>query len=82
MLGDNDNVVNSSMSPQGNVHKRHVPLSFHRFRETIAANVISYKFINGKINPVDVLSNNWAHHYTWSNLKPLFFERSHYGVSR
>ena len=42
-------------------HKRHAALSFHRVRESIAAKIISYHFIEGKHNPADVLSKHWAH---------------------
>ena len=61
------------MTPQGKIHKRHVALSFHRLREAIAANIISYQFIDGKINHVDILSKHWSHHCAWPNLKPLLF---------
>ena len=73
MFEDNDSVVNISMTPQGKIHKRHVALSFHRVREAIAAKIIYYHFINGKINPAGILSKNWAHHCVWSTLKPLLF---------
>ena len=62
MFVDYASVVNSSITPQVKIHKRHVALSFHRVREAIAATIISYHFINGKINPADVLSKHWAHH--------------------
>ena len=73
MIGDNDSAVNSSMTPQGKIHKRHVALSFYRIREAIAAKIISYQFINGKINPTDILSKHWDHHCAWPTLKPLLF---------
>ena len=56
IFGDIDSVVNSIMTLQGKIHKRHVALSFHRVREAIAAKIMSYQFISGKINPVDILS--------------------------
>ena len=62
MFGDNDRVVNGSVTSQGNIHKRHVALSFRRVREAIAAKIISYQFIGGKINPADILSKHWANH--------------------
>ena len=73
IFGDNDSVFNSSVTPQGNIHKRHVALSFHRVREAIAANIVSYQLINVKINPADILSKHWAHHCVYPNLKPLMF---------
>ena len=62
MFGENGSVVNSSMNPQGKIHKIREALSFHRVCEATSANIISYHFINGKINPVDIFSKNWAHH--------------------
>ena len=55
----------------GNTHKRHVALSFHRVRESIAAKIISYHFIEGKYNPADVMSKHWAHNDAWPLLKPI-----------
>ena len=62
MLGDNDSVVNSSMNLQGKIHKSHVALSFHRVREAITAKIIACHFINGNINPADMLSKYLVHH--------------------
>ena len=73
MLGDNGSVVNSSMNPQGKIHKRRVALSFHRVREDVAAKIMSYQFISSKINPDDILNKYWAHHCVWPTLKPLLF---------
>ena len=42
MFGDNNSVVNSSMTPQGKIHEKNVALSFHRVREAIAAKITSY----------------------------------------
>ena len=58
MFGDNKSVVDSSMTPHGKIHKRHVALSFHRVRESIAAKFIFYHFIGGKHNSADVLSKH------------------------
>ena len=71
VFGDNDSVVNSSMTLQGKIHKRHVALSFHRVREAIVAKIIYYQFISGKINPAEILSKHWTHHCVWYTLKPL-----------
>ena len=56
MLGDNKSVVDSSMTPNGNVHKRHVSLSFYRVRESAAAGIINYQIVDGKHNPAYILS--------------------------
>ena len=82
-VGDNDSVVNSSVTPQGNNHKIHSTLSFHRVSEAIAAKIISYQFISGKINPADILSKHWDHHFAWPYFETSFvLERRHYGLSR
>ena len=73
MFGNNGIVVNSSMTPHGKTHKRHAALSFHRVREAIADKIIACHLINGKINPVDVLSKHWAHYSVWPTLKSLLF---------
>ena len=73
MFGDNRSVVDSSMTPHAKIHKRHVALSFHRVREAIAAKIIGYYFINGEINPADILSKHWGHAQVWSILQPLLF---------
>ena len=70
---DNDSVVNSSVTPQGKIHVRHVTLCFHRFREAVVAKIISFHFINGKINPADILSKHWYHHCTCPTLNLFCF---------
>ena len=56
MFGDNESVVNSAGAPQAKLHKRHVFLSFHRVREAIAAGVMTFRYIQGKDNPTDILT--------------------------
>ena len=56
MTGDNKSVVDSSIIPNGEIYKRHVELSFNRVRESVAAGIFNYQLIDGKSNPVDVLS--------------------------
>ena len=71
--GDNRSVVDSSMTPYAKIHKRHVALSFYCVREAIAAKIIGYHFINGEINPADILSKHWGHTQVWLILKPLLY---------
>ena len=72
MFGDNESVVNSSMQVHAKLHKRHTMLSFHRVRETIAAGLVNFQFIPGKINPADILSKHW-YSQVWTRLKTLLF---------
>jgi len=55
MFGDNNTVVDSSSKPKSTLHKHHVLLSYHQVREAIAAKVIKFVFIDGNINPADIL---------------------------
>jgi hypothetical protein len=73
MFGDNESVVNSSNVPAGKLHKRHVALSWHRLRETIAAKILRFVHIPGAINPADVLSKHWGCQQTWPQLQALLF---------
>ena len=61
------------MTPNGKIHKRHIALSFHRVRESIAAGIVTYQFIDVKHNLEDVLNKHWAHNYIWATLKPILF---------
>jgi hypothetical protein len=49
MFGDNQAVVKSSTIPAAKLHKRHILLSFHRVREAIAARMIVFIHIDGRI---------------------------------
>jgi hypothetical protein len=71
MFGDNLAVVKSSTLPKAKLHKRHTLLSFHRVREAIAAGIIYFIHIDGRINPADILSKHWGHAQVWE--KPLLF---------
>eukprot|EP00934_Nitzschia_sp_Nitz4_P004676 Nitzschia sp. Nitz4//scaffold468_size5769//118//5631//NITZ4_009203-RA/size5769-snap-gene-0.0-mRNA-1//-1//CDS//3329552515//4666//frame0 len=73
LFGDNKSVVDSAMVPQSVLHKRHVALSYHRVREAIAANVISFFHLSGHDNPADILTKFWGFQQVWSSLQPLLF---------
>jgi hypothetical protein len=73
MFGDNKSVVDSSTQVNAKLHKRHTMLSFHRVREAIASGMVIFTFINGDINPADILSKHWGYSQIWSQLKTLLF---------
>ena len=74
MFGDNRTVVNQSTLPDAKLHKRHYLLSYHRVREAIAAKVVNFLHIDGRINPADILSKHWGYQQVWHKLlKPLLF---------
>jgi hypothetical protein len=73
MFGDNESVVNSSNMPTGKSHKRHIALSWHLVRASIAAKVLRFIHIPGAVNPADMLSKHWGHQQTWPQLQALLF---------
>ena len=73
MFGDNESVVNSSSKPDAKLHKRHVALSFHRVREAVASNMLSFIHIEGAHNPADILSKHWGYLQVWPLLRTLLF---------
>ena len=73
LFGDNKTVVDSSSLPQSKLHKRHLMLSYHYVREALATGEYVYSFVNGKINPSDILSKHWAHKDVWPLLNTLLF---------
>ena len=76
LFGDNESVVNSSAQPFAKLHKRHNALSFHRVREAIAAGILNFNFVDGKLNPADILSKHWGYQQVWKLLQPLLFWHS------
>ncbi|CAJ1935495.1 unnamed protein product [Cylindrotheca closterium] len=73
MFGDNECVVNSSSRPEAKLHKGHVALSFHRVREAVACNMLSFIHIDGVLNPADILSKHRGHQQIWPLLRTLMF---------
>ena len=73
LYGDNKTVVQSSAVPHSKLHKRHSMLAYHRVREAIAAGVITFIHIAGKLNPADLLSKCWGYQQVWPMLQPLLF---------
>ena len=75
MFGDNESVVNTAAMPEGRLLKRHNALSYHRTREAIAAAILRFYHIAGKLNPADILSKHWDYPSVWPALRPLMFWR-------
>lgn len=75
LFGDNKTVVNASSVPEARLHKRHLMLSYHYVRETLATGEYVCAFVNGKNNPSDILSKHWAHNDVWPLLRAMLFWR-------
>ena len=65
MFGDNQAVVMNSSIQHSSLNKRHNALSYHRLREMIAAKILGYYWIDGKLNPADIVSKHWAYLQIW-----------------
>ena len=68
------------MIPHSSLKKRHNALSYHRDREAIAANILSFLKVEGTSNPAGLLSQNFGYSQAWSMLKPLLFWRGDTGT--
>jgi hypothetical protein len=54
-------------------HKRHNALSFHRVREATAGKFVAFDWIDGSLNPADILSKHWGYQVIWPLLQALLF---------
>jgi hypothetical protein len=80
MFGDNQAVIINSSIQHSSLNKRHNALSYHCVREVSAAKIIGYYWIDGKLNPADIVSKHWAYPQVWHLLKkPLLFYSSDLG---
>jgi hypothetical protein len=73
MFGDNQAVVMNSSIPHSSLNKRHNALSYNRVREMITAKILGYYWIDGKVNPADIVSKHWSYPQILNLLKPLLF---------
>jgi hypothetical protein len=73
MFSDSESAVQNSTIPTGKLHKRHIALSWHMVRESIAAKILHFIHILGAINPSDMLSKHWGYQQTWMRLQALLF---------
>ena len=73
LLGDNESVVNNNTTPHGKLHKRHHILSYTFVRDNVAAGVLRFAHIPGKLNPADILSKHWSYSTVWPIIQPILF---------
>ena len=73
LLGDNKTIVDNTTTPHGKLHKRHLMLSYHYIRESIASGSYKYAFVNGKDNLSDILSKHWSYNDVWPLLQSVLF---------
>jgi len=73
IFGDNQSVVTSSTIPHSGLNKRHNALSYHHVCEDIAAEILAFVHVDGKLNVADVLSKHCGFQQAWPPIKPLLF---------
>ncbi len=73
MLGDSRAVLDNTTRPHSQLNKRHSALSYHRIRELVSNNVISFHHVPGELNPSDILSKHWGYAQVWHLMKTLLF---------
>jgi hypothetical protein len=82
MFGDNQSVVTNSTVPHSQLNKRHHALAYHRVREAIASDMLSFHHIDGTANPADILSKIWGFQQVLPQLRDLLFWRGPVNASR
>ena len=73
MFGDNQSVITSSTIPESTLNKRHNALSYHLVRECVAAKIINFVHVSGKVNPSDLLTKFLSWSNFWPLIQPLLF---------
>ena len=75
LFGDNRSVVTSATLPLSTLTKRHNILAFHRVRESIAAKLMAFYWIQSVYNLSDMLSKHWDHPTVYPMILKLLITR-------
>ena len=73
VLGDDKSVVDSSMTTNGKINERRVPLAFHQVRKSVAAGIVNCLLADGTHDPADALSKHWVRNDICLTLKSILF---------
>jgi hypothetical protein len=73
LFGDNRSVVDSSTIPHSKLNKRHMALSYHKVRETIASKAMRFEWLASESNPADILSKHWGYQQVSAQIQALLF---------
>ena len=68
-------LVTSATLPHSTLTKRHNILAFHRVREAIAANLMTFYWIKSAYNLSDMLSKHWDHPTVYPMILKLLITR-------
>ena len=75
LFGDNGSVVTSATLPHSALTKRHNIVAFHRVRESIAAKLMAFYWIQSAYNLSDMLSKHWDHPSVYRMILKLLITR-------
>ena len=75
LFGDNRSVVTSATLPHSTLTKRHNILALHRVRETIAAKLMAFYWIQSTYNISDMCSKHWDHPTVYPMILKLLITR-------
>ena len=73
LLGDNMSVLINTTIPSSMLKKKHLGVSYHRVREAIAANIVTFSHIPSDENFADLLTKPLSSHLHNKLIKPLIF---------
>jgi hypothetical protein len=71
LFGDSASDITSATISHPSLKKRHNALSFHQVREALAAGIMYFHKIAGKLNPSNILCKHTGYPQAWPILKPL-----------
>ena len=75
LFGDNRSVVTSATLPHSTITKHHNILALHRVRETTAAKLMAFYWIQSAYNLSDMLSKHWDHPTVYPMILELLITR-------
>ena len=79
VLGDNKSVVLNSTTPSSVLKKKHCAINYHRVREAIAGNIVSYVHIDSRKNIADCLTKPLPGNVLYVLVIPVLFANPHEG---
>ena len=59
--------------PHAKLHRHHIVLFVHKVKKYVDVGDMSYIFLTGKDNLVDILSKYWVHQQVWEILQSILF---------
>ena len=82
LFGDNSSVITNSTLPHSQLGKRHQALSYHKVREAVASNMVSFHHIKGTSNYADIMSKHWKYQKVQHLLQPLLIWKGKFSIMK